>query len=238
MKNNQRKSKQSLATVALSGPSASPLKKITNKTPSPPAIKEIGGSGVYVWDMMMIDRVAATSPTFMVEGEDFTKKMAAIALRAFKPTDAVEGMLAAQAVALHHASLECSRRAILQGQPGEIASKLRRDAANTSRAMVEMCEALDRRRGKGPQTIRVERVVVQDGGQAVVAGSVITGNPPPGPASAPLAIGQGEVPTDLKALKTVAIGGGKPMSGAIGQAAPPMPIIGIVPVEARGRGGK
>ena len=130
-------------------PPASPPEVITNKTPSPPAIKEIGGSGVYVWDMMMIDRVAATSPTFMVEGEDFTKKMAAIALRAFKPTDTVEGMLAAQAVALHHASLEYSRRAILQGQPVDITSKLRRDAANSARAMVDMCEALDRRRGKG-----------------------------------------------------------------------------------------
>ncbi len=182
-------------------PQVATPKKITNKTPSPPAIKEIGGSGVYIWDMMMIDRVAATSPTFIVEGEDCTKKMAAIALRAFKPTDTVEGMLAAQAVALHHASLECSRRAILQGQPAEITSKLRRDAANMSRAMVDMCEALDRRRGKGPQTIRVERVVVQDGGQAVVAGSVVTGNSP----SALAAIGQGEPPMDVDALKAVAM---------------------------------
>lgn len=153
-----------------------PTEKITNKTPSPPGIKEIGGSGYYVWDMTMIDRVAMTSPTFMVDGEDYTKKMAAIALRSFAPTDAVEGMLAAQAVALHHASLECSRRAILQGQPGEVASKLRKDAANSARAMVDMIEALDRRRGKGPQTIRVERVVVQDGGQAVV-GNVTSGTP-------------------------------------------------------------
>ncbi len=216
MKNNQRKSERSFAAVV---PPASTPEKITNKTPSPPAIKEIGGSGVYVWDMMMIDRVAATSPTFMAEGEDFTKQMAAIALRAFKPTDTVEGMLAAQAVALHHASLECSRRAILQGQPGEIASKLRKDAANTARAMVEMCEALDRRRGKGPQTIRVERVVVQDGGQAVVAGSVVTGNLPP--ASAPLAIGQGEAPMQL---------GPQAISQSVS------PIVDVVPVEVAGRG--
>lgn len=174
MKNNQRKSKRSLAAVA---PPASPPEVITNKTPSPPAIKEIGGSGVYVWDMMMIDRTASTSPTFMADGEDYTKKMAAIALRSFEPADAVEGMLAAQAVALHHASLECSRRAMLQGQPGEIASKLRKDAANSARAMVDMIEALDRRRGKGSQQfVRVERVVVNEGGQAVV-GVMAPGTP-------------------------------------------------------------
>ncbi len=84
-------------------------------------------------------------------------------------------MIASQAVALHFASLECSRRAMLPGQPADMASRLRKDAANSARAMIEMAEALDRRRGKGPQTIRVERVVVQDGGQAVVAGTVVTG---------------------------------------------------------------
>ncbi len=37
--------------------------------------------------------------------------------------------------------------------------------------MVDMVEAIDRRRGKGPQVVRVERVVVHEGGQAIV-GSV------------------------------------------------------------------
>ena len=45
---------------------------------------------------------------------------------------------------------------------------LRKDGANLARAMADMLAALDRKRGKGPQTIRVERVVVQEGGQAVV----------------------------------------------------------------------
>ena len=82
--------------------------------------------------------------------------------------------------------------------------------------MVEMCEALDRRRGKGPQTIRVERVVVQDGGQAVVAGTVMTGTLPPGTA----------LPTSEATPQ------------AISQNASPMSIVDVVPVEARGRGGE
>jgi hypothetical protein len=77
-------------------------------------------------------------------------------------------MIAAQAVALHNGAMECFRRAILPDQPAEIASRLRRDGANLSRAMTDLLDALARKRGKGPQVVRVERVVVQDGGQAIV----------------------------------------------------------------------
>jgi hypothetical protein len=34
--------------------------------------------------------------------------------------------------------------------------------------MVDMLDGLDRRRGKVSQTVRVERVVVHEGGQAIV----------------------------------------------------------------------
>ena len=101
---------------------------------------------------------------------------AAVALKGFAPRDEVEGMLAAQAVGLHAATMECLRRAMIPEQPGEIASKLRRDAVNCARAMAEMCAALDRRRGKGQQTVRVEHVTVQSGGQAIV-GSVTSPAP-------------------------------------------------------------
>ena len=99
-------------------------------------------------------------------------------------------MIAAQAVALHGAAMECLRRALLPGQPSEVASKLRKDAANMARAMTDMLDAMDRKRGKGPQVVRVERVVVHEGGRAIV-GNVQGGDttavtkPPP-----PLAIGQ------------------------------------------------
>jgi hypothetical protein len=93
---------------------------------------------------------------------------AAAALAAFKPADEIEGMIAGQAVALHHAAMECFRRAILPDQHPEAASKLRRDGANLARGMTDMLEALDRKRGKGPQIVRVERVVVHEGGQAIV----------------------------------------------------------------------
>ena len=97
-----------------------------------------------------------------------TTAAALSAVQGFAPRDPAEGMMAAQAVALHHAAMECFRRAMIPGQSFEVADRLRRQGANLSRAMVDMAEAIDRRRGKGPQVVRVERVVVQDGGQAIV----------------------------------------------------------------------
>ena len=104
---------------------------------------------------------------------------ATVALRGLEPQDEVEGMLAAQIVGLHAATMECLRRAMIPEQPGEVASKLRRDAVSCARAMAEMCAALDRRRGKGHQTVRVEHVTVQSGGQAIV-GAVAPAAPPRG----------------------------------------------------------
>jgi len=99
---------------------------------------------------------------------------AAAALKAFKAADEIEGMIAAQAVTCHFVALECLRRANIAEQPFEIAARLRKDAANMMRTMTEMLEALDRKRGKGPQVVRVERVIVHEGGQAVV-GNVTPG---------------------------------------------------------------
>ena len=115
------------------------------------------------------------------------------AVTAFRPTDEIEGMIAAQTVALHAASMECFRRAMLPQQSADIASKLRKDGANMARAMTDMLAALERKRGKGQQHIRVERVVVHEGGQAIV-GDVMTGSTS---APAPLSVERGPAPMDM-----------------------------------------
>jgi hypothetical protein len=104
---------------------------------------------------------------------------AGAALKAFKPRDEIEGMIAAQAVAMHFQAMECLRRAMLPEQLPEIASKLRRDGANLVRAMTDMVEALSRKRGKGPKIVRVERVIVQEGANAIVGNvsGVAAGDP-------------------------------------------------------------
>ena len=96
------------------------------------------------------------------------------------------GQIAAQAVAMHQGAMECFRRAMIPDQPFDTAARLRKDGANLARGMTDMVAALDRKRGKGPQVVRVERVVVHQGGQAIVgtvqAGSAAAANidtPPP-----------------------------------------------------------
>jgi hypothetical protein len=64
--------------------------------------------------------------------------------------------------------MTCLGRAMILGQDFDAACRLRKDGANMARAMTDMLDALDRKRGKGPQVVRVERVVVHEGGQAMV----------------------------------------------------------------------
>ena len=90
-------------------------------------------------------------------------------MMAFAPQDEIEGMIAGQAVALCAMTMECARRAMLPDQPHEIAQGHRKAAANTSRAFTELLGALDKKRGKHRhQTVRVEKVMVATGAQALV----------------------------------------------------------------------
>jgi hypothetical protein len=88
------------------------------------------------------------------------------------------------------------------------ASKLRKDGANLARAMTDMLDALDRKRGKR-QVVRVERVVVHEGGQAIV-GNVRGGDTADTKPATPLAISQntsGLTLDDLIAKEPELVGG-------------------------------
>ena len=136
------------------------------------ALQPVSGSAQRQFSAVLLNSVIDITPLHAdAKGDpDNARRVSAAiaAMKAFKPTNEIEGMLAAQAVALHAGGMECLRRAMIPDQPAEFASKLRRDGANLLRSMTEMLEVLDRKRGKGPQVVRVERVVVQEGGQAVV----------------------------------------------------------------------
>ncbi len=141
--------------------------------------KAVGGSDRDTWNNYLLTQ---TLCTYWMPSEGMTREehqraseAAAVALAAFEPRTPIEGMLAAQAVAQHFASMECARRAMVAGQPLETAQTYRKAAANAARTCIELVGAIDRHRGKHrQQTVRVERVTVQAGGQAVV-GVVQTG---------------------------------------------------------------
>jgi hypothetical protein len=78
-------------------------------------------------------------------------------------------MLAAQMIVVHDAALECFRRAHLPEQTFEGRQAALGQANKLVRSYTTLLEALDRHRGKGqPQVVRVERVTVEAGGQAIV----------------------------------------------------------------------
>src|SRR5262245_33714707 len=68
-----------------------------------------------------------------------------------KPGDELEGMLAAQLVACHNASMECYRRAMISDQTFEGRRENLNQANKLSRTYATLVEALNRHRGKGQQ---------------------------------------------------------------------------------------
>jgi hypothetical protein len=172
---------KSIPDIAFPGGTVSPVCDGQVKITIDPrgGARTLGGSDHQAFAETLLGSVLATIHTSTNNPQAGTTRIAAAtaALAAFKPVDEVEAMLAGQAVAMHHMALECFRRAVLPDQHPDAASKLRKDGANLARAMTDMLDALDRKRGKGPQVVRVERVVVHEGGQAVV-GAVQLGAAP------------------------------------------------------------
>lgn len=135
----------------------------------------ITGSTDEVFTFRLLRRVAGTIWVLRNgEGEPEQDRQdelhaAMTALAAFKPRDEVEAMLAAQAVAMHQATMELARRAMISDQPHEVAEAFRRTSVKTNRAFIDVTDALARKRGEHRrQVVRVERVTVEAGAQAVV----------------------------------------------------------------------
>ena len=84
------------------------------------------------------------------------------------PRDGLEGMLAAQMIAIHNLALECARRAALPNQTLDSMSAEVSRVAKLTRTFTAQMEALQRYRTGGRQKIVVQHVNVESGGQAVV----------------------------------------------------------------------
>lgn len=144
--------------------------EIARRNGANPACREKDGLRTDPFSMAVFRATAASIQMLCPENEKQENLIATTltAHAAFKTQDEIEDMLAAQAVALHFGAMEALRRSMISGQPADIAARLRKDGANLARAMTDMLDALDRKRGKARQVVRVERVVVKDGGQAIV----------------------------------------------------------------------
>ena len=88
------------------------------------------------------------------------------AMRAIGPRDGLEGMLAAQMVAVHGAAMNFTGRALGPGQPMAARAVHMSQAARLMALFTRQMEVLERRRGAQP--VSVGRVNVEAGGQAIV----------------------------------------------------------------------
>jgi hypothetical protein len=132
-----------------------------------PEAKPISGSTSIDFATVLANQVMGAPIADDPAGRERQARAAAAAMQGIAPRDAIEGILAAQIVATHNAGMECLRK-------GNKSAPLNQYVAhyNIGNKLLRTCallvEALDRRRGRGKQEIRVERVNVAAGGQAVV----------------------------------------------------------------------
>ena len=75
---------------------------------------------------------------------------ACTALQSLRARDPVELMFAAHAVAAHHATMECFRRAMRATDNADAASRMHRSAALLSRMMADTVKGLEARQARAP----------------------------------------------------------------------------------------
>ena len=137
----------------------------------------VSGTGPGEWnDSLLAGIVQVCAGRDLGDKGAVAKARAGIAaMKGLGPDDVIADMVAAQLVSAHHAAMDCYRRAAGGELPLDVWREALNQANRLSRTSAALIEALNRHRGKsGQQTVRVEHVTVNDGGQAIV-GPVTTG---------------------------------------------------------------
>jgi hypothetical protein len=139
---------------------------------SVPNLKHVGGSKSDIWNQYLANQAMRADwyGNDPKHGKDLDDQKTAVLafLVGVKPTDVIEGMMAAQLFASHAAAMDCYRRAMLPGQTDYGREMNLAHAAKLTRANAAQVEALAKHRGKGQQKVIVEHVHVYQGGQAIV----------------------------------------------------------------------
>lgn len=171
---NKRRSKSSSSEP-------SPVLEIHDPQKLLGTLKLIGGSMSDDWNNIVANQAVQTLWLKHSDNEQIRdhRRAAVDALIGIAPGDELEGMLAAQLLACHNASMECYRRAMLGEQSFEGRRENLNQAGKLSRTYATLLEALNRHRGKGTQKVTVEHVHVHSGGQAIVGNVRTQGGGPP-----------------------------------------------------------
>jgi hypothetical protein len=132
-------------------------------------LKRLGGSQSDHWNNVLANQTVNT--LWLAKDAETRQRQygaTAAALFGIEPKDEVEGMIAAQLIAAHNATMECYRRAMVNEQTFESRRENLSQANKLSRTYAVLLDALNRHRGKGQQKVTVEHVHVHSGGQAIV----------------------------------------------------------------------
>lgn len=156
---NKRNKKPEAKTVVLDNPEDCKGK-----------LKNVGGSQSDIWNKLLANQAVQALWLKNSDGteQDQQLKGTVAALTGIAPRDELEGMMAAQLIAAHNASMECYRRAMIGEQTFEGRQAALNQANKLSRTWATLLDALNKHRGKGQQKVTVEHVNVHAGGQAVV----------------------------------------------------------------------
>src|SRR4051794_19174317 len=151
-------------------PPSAPRTEVVLPRPTRPEFKQMGGSDSDHFNQMLANQTLAALWTANSDEEQRNNQYlaATAALIGAKPQDELEGMLISQMIAVHSASMETFRRAMLPEQSFEVWKAQVNAAGKLSQTYATLLEALDRHRGQGRQVIRIERVNVEAGAQAIV----------------------------------------------------------------------
>jgi hypothetical protein len=149
-----------------------PPDELDNRVPN---LKHVGGSKSDIWNQYLANQAMRADwyGSDPKHGTDLDEQKTAVLafLVGVKPTDIIEGMMAAQLFASHAAAMDCYRRAMLPNQTDYGREMNLKHAAKLTKANAAQVEALAKHRNKGQQKVIVEHVHVYQGGQAIV-GSV------------------------------------------------------------------
>src|SRR5689334_17303382 len=89
------------------------------------SLSQVGGSKSRVFNKTVLNAAlsALWLPSWLPEKSRHDQQVAALhAMMAFEPADEIEGMIAAQAVAMHYGALECFRRSMIPEQSADVAA--------------------------------------------------------------------------------------------------------------------
>src|SRR6267143_210436 len=154
-----------------------PEAKVDEKpTPAPDQnpvsrLKALGGGDCSQWNTRITELLFMAMPGINMENANTAGQAIHSGLLDINSTDPIEGMLAAQIIAAHEASMRLRQLAWHPEQSFEALAKFLELAEKAARTVGILTERLDQHRGRGQQQITVKHVTV-NADQALVADTI------------------------------------------------------------------